>query len=170
MERRRFLQILISAPCAGAVLSASGGCGSILYPERRMAPRSDQIDWKVVALDGLGLILFFIPGVVAFAVDFYTGAIYLPANNFSTDYEARKPELTRQDVPREQLNIPIIESMVSEHLGKNVSLQDDNARVSQLSQIESFNEQVASHAQDTRFGHKLQSFFSPWKTRLGIEA
>ncbi len=32
----------------------------------------------LVVLDGLGLLLFVIPGVAAFAVDFSTGAIYLP--------------------------------------------------------------------------------------------
>jgi len=32
----------------------------------------------VVALDAIGLLFFFVPGVIAFAVDFVTGAIYLP--------------------------------------------------------------------------------------------
>jgi hypothetical protein len=34
-------------------------------------------------LDGLGLLCFFVPGVVAFAVDFWTGAIYLPYGSVS---------------------------------------------------------------------------------------
>lgn len=73
MQRRTFV-----ASAIGTCLYASSGCGTLLHPERRGQPHSHQIDWKVAALDGLGLILFFVPGVVAFAVDFYTGAIYLP--------------------------------------------------------------------------------------------
>ena len=41
-------------------------------------PHSRDLDWKMVACNGLGLAFFFVPGVIAFAVDFYTGAIYLP--------------------------------------------------------------------------------------------
>ena len=37
-----------------------------------------RIDPTVAILDGIGLLLFIIPGLVAFAVDFHTGAIYLP--------------------------------------------------------------------------------------------
>ncbi len=53
------------------------GCGTLLYPERR-GQRSGRIDPAVAIMDGLGCLLFLIPGVVAFAVDFGTGAIYLP--------------------------------------------------------------------------------------------
>jgi len=49
-----------------------------LHSERCGRPHGGRIDWKVAALDGLGLILFFVPGVIAFVVDFSTGAIYLP--------------------------------------------------------------------------------------------
>jgi len=54
------------------------GCGTIMYPERR-GQNHGQIDSGVAILDGLGLLLFIIPGVIAFAVDFSTGAIYYPA-------------------------------------------------------------------------------------------
>jgi len=50
-------------------------CGTIIYPERR-GNRGGQIDPMVVLLDGLGLFFFIIPGVIAFAVDITTGAIY----------------------------------------------------------------------------------------------
>jgi hypothetical protein len=53
------------------------GCGTILYPERR-GQRSGRIDPAVAVMDGIGCLLFLIPGLVAFAVDFGTGAIYLP--------------------------------------------------------------------------------------------
>ena len=49
-----------------------------MFEERKGAPHSDEIDPNIVILDGLGLLLFIIPGLVAYGVDFYTGAIYLP--------------------------------------------------------------------------------------------
>lgn len=170
MQRRRFLSILICAPGAVAITSASGGCGVFLYPGRMNAPRSNQIDWKVAALDGLGLILFFVPGVIAFAVDFYTGAIYLPAGHTNGGHTASRAELKRRDVPRDELNISTIENAVSDHVGISISLRDDGSRVSQLAELERFNAQVEHHQRDLEFGHKSQAFFNPWKNRFGIEA
>lgn len=169
MQRRRFLRILICTSSAAAVTSGTGGCGLILHPGRKSAPHSNQIDWKVAALDGLGLILFFVPGVVAFAVDFYTGAIYLPANNGQVGYTASKFELKRRDIPREDLKMSSIEKAVSDHIGENVSLRDDSSRVSHLAKIDQFGTQVEHHQRDNAFGHKLLSYFTPWKDHLGIE-
>ncbi len=53
------------------------GCGILLYPERR-GQTSGRYDADVVLLDAAGLLLFIVPGVIAFAVDILTGAIYLP--------------------------------------------------------------------------------------------
>ncbi|SFV22413.1 hypothetical protein [Pseudidiomarina donghaiensis] len=52
-------------------------CGTILYPERK-GQVSGQIDPGVAALNGIGLLFFLVPGVIAFAVDFSNGTIYLP--------------------------------------------------------------------------------------------
>jgi hypothetical protein len=61
-----------------AILTVSLGCGTILYPERRGQRTSARIDAGVAVMDALWCLLFIIPGVVAFAVDFSDGAIYLP--------------------------------------------------------------------------------------------
>ncbi len=53
------------------------GCGTIMHPERK-GQISGRIDPGVAVLDGLGLLFFFVPGVIAFAVDFSNGTIYLP--------------------------------------------------------------------------------------------
>ena len=58
-------------------LTTQLACGTLLYPERR-GQRSGRIDPAVAIMDGIGLLLFIIPGVVAFAIDFGSGAIYLP--------------------------------------------------------------------------------------------
>src|SRR5260370_17229808 len=64
--------------CLTIVLALqTASCGTILYPERRGQPEG-CLDGGVVALDAVGLLLFLVPGVIAFAVDFATGTIYLP--------------------------------------------------------------------------------------------
>src|SRR4051812_12087866 len=73
ISRRGFLQV-----SAAGSLGLAAGCGTLIHPERRYAPNDGNLDWGIFALDTLGLLLFFLPGVIAFAVDFTTGAIYLP--------------------------------------------------------------------------------------------
>ena len=58
-------------------------CGTLLYPERK-GQTDGRIDPGVAAMNGVGLLLFIIPGLVAFAVDFHNGTIYLPGTA-STD-------------------------------------------------------------------------------------
>ena len=58
------------------------GCGYFLYPER-VGQTDGRIDPTVVILDAAGLLFGVLPGVVAFAVDLSTGAIYLPAGGKS---------------------------------------------------------------------------------------
>lgn len=68
-------------------------CGSIFFPERR-GQINGQIDYLVAGLDAIGLLFYIIPGVIAFAVDFTTGAIYLPPGE---SYSVA-PETLRQAV------------------------------------------------------------------------
>lgn len=56
-------------------------CGTILYPERK-GQRDGRLDIGVVLLDGVGLLFFIIPGVIAYAVDFSNGTIYLPRTSW----------------------------------------------------------------------------------------
>ena len=133
-------QFLTSTACAAFGLST--GCGSILYPERIGQP-CGPIDWKVVALDGLGLLLFVVPGVVAFAIDFYNGTIYLPPTEYphygqlpSSQNEGR--QLTTMQVPPEQLNQQRIEEIVSEHAAQPVQLQPGQYRTQPLENAEEF--------------------------------
>ncbi len=82
MQRRRFLAYLAAEGCLGTLACTLSGCGTLLHHDRVGQPHSQQIDWKIAALNGLGMLFFFVPGVAAFAVDFYTGAIYLPSDEY----------------------------------------------------------------------------------------
>ncbi len=169
MRRRRFL---ISSLCTG-VFSSACGCGTLLHPERVHSHRSRDLDWKVVALDGLGLILFFIPGVIAFVVDFYTGAIYLPpetaisyrppiggSDDPSHDGDpAEDATLRKLTVPREQLHQAGIERVVGKQLDREISLNDPGNRVSPLKQLHDYSEEVRQHRDDRQHGLAALDFF-----------
>lgn len=71
-SRRR---CLLDLACLGG-LGASAGCAAILYPERQ-GNHSGPIDVGPLILDILWFIPGLVPGIVALAVDFGTGAIYL---------------------------------------------------------------------------------------------
>lgn len=105
------------------VLAALGltGCGTVLHPERRGQP-AGRIDWGVFALDALGLIFFFVPGVIAFAVDFATGAIYLPPEGTPVGIPLGRAELKRVDTHAAP-SVADVEAVVSAHTGQEVRLR-----------------------------------------------
>ena len=70
---KKLLTLFIST---GLILNLTA-CGTILHPERK-GQTSGRLDAGVVLLDAVGLLFFFVPGVIAFAVDFSNGTIYLP--------------------------------------------------------------------------------------------
>ena len=78
----KIINIFRAALCA-VLITQLAGCGTIFYPERK-GQHGGRIDAGVAVLDGVGLLLFIIPGVIAFAVDFGTGAIYLPGTSRSS--------------------------------------------------------------------------------------
>jgi hypothetical protein len=82
MRVRRGELRTIASWLIGVVLVLQLGCGTIFYPERRNQV-AGKLDTDIVLLDGVGLLFFLIPGVIAFAIDFATGAIYLPAGKSS---------------------------------------------------------------------------------------
>jgi hypothetical protein len=118
LSRRGFIQMV-----AGGAFSVVAGCGMILHPERRGQPPGGGLDWSIVALDGIGLLLFFIPGVIAFAVDFATGAIFLPPHGYGDAGRAGKDEqLVEVKVPPAELTPQRLEQVASQHTGRDVRL------------------------------------------------
>lgn len=67
------------ALCAALALGTVGtvGCGTILHPERR-GQTGGRIDTGVAVMNGLWCLVFIIPGVVGFIIDFNNGTIYEP--------------------------------------------------------------------------------------------
>jgi hypothetical protein len=124
------LSLMLSAVTAVQLTS----CGTLLYPERR-GQRSGQIDLAVALMDGIGLFFFIIPGVIAFAVDIDTGAIYLPStgrysNNRYSKEDARTGTATDGEATRvvmghsDQLTADALERIVVEQTGCAIRLDD----------------------------------------------
>ncbi len=126
-----------------AVISPSAtGCGTILYPERR-GQRSGRFDWGVVALNAVGLLFFFIPGVIAFAVDFSTGAIYLPETASVPAQSSRKPQspgrrLLSKLFPAKEISRADIEEFLAEQTGREISLIPGQYETEPLESIDDF--------------------------------
>lgn len=57
---------------------ALSSCGTILKSYQINKPHTNQLDLTVVILDSVGLLFFLLPGIIAFAVDYSTGTLYLP--------------------------------------------------------------------------------------------
>lgn len=77
------------AVLSAALLSQLSACGTLFYPERR-GQIDGRIDPAIVAFDAIGLLFYIIPGLIAFGVDFATGAIYLPDAKYSVAPEVLK--------------------------------------------------------------------------------
>jgi hypothetical protein len=81
-----------------------------------------------VILDAVGLFFFIIPGLIAFGVDFTTGAIYMPSGrrkSVSADVE----NMTVVRVNPNDLNEKTIEDIVKRYTGCSTNLCLSNAEV-----------------------------------------
>lgn len=70
-------QKIIGSLLCLSLITQLAACGTIFYPERR-GQIGGRIDPAIAIMDAIGLLFYIIPGLLAFAVDFITGAIYLP--------------------------------------------------------------------------------------------
>ncbi|MCW8128108.1 hypothetical protein [Microbulbifer halophilus] len=72
----------VAASCLLVLMMNLTACGYFLYPERK-GQTGGRVDPAVVVLDGAALLFGILPGLVAFAVDFTNGTIYLPSGGSS---------------------------------------------------------------------------------------
>lgn len=99
-------------------LLQSLGCGVLLYPERQ-GQKGGRIDPLVAILDGVGLFLFVIPGLVAFAIDFYQGTIYLPGGYSSLTGEREPLRALKLEGP---VTPASVKAALERELGREVDL------------------------------------------------
>lgn len=81
---------VIGGALIATLLTQLTACGTLFYPDRR-GQIEGKIDPVVAALDAIGILFYVIPGLIAFGVDFATGAIYLPGGlNAQVDPQSLK--------------------------------------------------------------------------------
>jgi hypothetical protein len=119
-------------------------CGAIIHPERVGQPRTGRLDPGVILLDGLGLLLFLVPGVIAFIVDFATGAIYLPPEHYGLNDD---PQKSTSGLVRISVGGPLtregVEEAVSRASGKTVELNPGSYRAQPVPSIGEYSQALA---------------------------
>jgi len=133
---KNFLKKSISVMLCTLLLLQLASCGTLLYPERR-DQKSGQVDVAVVLMDAIGLFFFIIPGVIAFAVDFSTGAIYLPSASKHSKKEAKQTVMEKDTlrivkVDPKRLNPDTITRIVTEQTGYHIRLDDTHLIVTRM--------------------------------------
>ncbi|WP_047303570.1 hypothetical protein [Pseudomonas fluorescens] len=111
---------LIGGVLVATLLTQITACGSIFYPDRR-GQIDGKIDPAIAVLDAVGLLFYVIPGLIAFAVDFATGAIYFePGHTAQID-----PAKLNQAVgPDGQVDNQKLQAILETELGRNFPLDD----------------------------------------------
>jgi hypothetical protein len=115
---QKFFKVMLT----GILVFQLAGCGTLLYPERR-GQVAGHLDAGVVILDAVGLLFFIIPGIIAFAVDFGNGCIYLPTRHVVTTTADLK--VIRFD-PK-HTTLAEIEKIIKDQTGHTVKLAQNNS-------------------------------------------
>ena len=121
MERKfgKIFRIVVSV----VLIMQLCACGYFMYPERRGQKPVGRVDPAIAALDALGLLLFIIPGVIAFAVDISNGTLYFPnGRRHSSVSTETEPMIVIQINPAE-LNEKTLQEIVQKHTG--VAIRSD---------------------------------------------
>lgn len=134
--QRLTTKLLISA-LATTLLMQLTACGTILHPERK-GQKSGQIDPAIAIFDGIGLLFFFLPGVIAFAVDFSNGTIYLPGG--------RQSRLTDEELQQAAPHGKLDEKSLAEILRAKGLFEQNQAQHLQIQQLDSLGEVYARMA------------------------
>lgn len=128
---KKLLQTLQISVCI-VLIAQLIGCGTLMYPERR-GQRGGRIDAGVAILDGIGLLFFIIPGLIAYAIDFSTGTIYLPGTNMgSLDIK----DIKQVKFDPKHYNAASIEKIIKRETGHAVKLSQDNIQVYKLKSLD----------------------------------
>ena len=123
-------------------------CGTLIYPERR-GEKTGRLDVGVVVLDALGLLFGLIPGIIAFAVDFSTGAIYLPATPSARLNAGGKYRVVKFD-PRHATK-ESLEALIRQETGQDFHFNDERIKYRKLKNINELSFQFAQFQTESRF-------------------
>ena len=134
MERQllRGVRVLV----VGVLIFQLLACGYFMYPERRGQKHVGRIDPAIAVLDALGLLLFIIPGVIAFAVDITNGTLYFPASRQHSSVSTETGRIMMMQVNPNELNEGMIREMVERQTGLSLGPDLKNVEVYELDKSE----------------------------------
>lgn len=102
-----------------ALLTQLTACGTLFYPDRR-GQIEGKVDPVIVGLNAIGILFYVIPGLIAFGIDFATGAIYLPGGlSAQVAPEKLKEAVTADGKVDKQRLQAILERELGQHLPLN---------------------------------------------------
>lgn len=132
----------------GVLIVQLSGCGTLLYPERR-GQKSGQLDTSIVLLDGIGLFFFLIPGIIAFAVDFSNGTIYLPETSKHSSVDLKQIKFDPK-----QTDLMTLERIINDQAGVHIQLNQENVQITRLHSTEEMHWRFAANALNSQH-HQL---------------
>lgn len=111
---------VIGSVLAVALFTQLTACGTLFFPDRR-GQIEGKIDPVVAALDAVGILFYVIPGLIAFAIDFATGAIYLPGG-YSAQVDPQ--ELGKAVDADGRIDNAKLKALIEEQTGHDLPLDD----------------------------------------------
>jgi len=125
---KKTLTRAIAVSLSAVMVLQLSACGTIFYPERK-GTKSGEIDPVVAVADAIGLLFFFVPGVIAFAVDFNNGTIYKSGKKHSSlTPEELKSVSVNGKVDKKALSV-----LMSKKLGLAVNLDSSSLQMKKFS-------------------------------------
>lgn len=110
---------VIGGLLAVSLLTQLAACGTLFYPDRR-GQIEGRIDPAIAALNAIGLLFYVIPGLIAFGIDFATGAIYLPEGQYSV-----APDKLQDAIGADgQADPARLKAILEQELGRSLPLDD----------------------------------------------
>jgi hypothetical protein len=134
MKLRKRLKQCLTFTLMAAFLLQVTACGTLMHPERK-GQTGGRIDAGIAILDGLGLLFYIIPGVIAFAVDFSYGTIYLPSGEKSSLEDGNPTNFTAVPMDKNVMGMEEIESVVFKQTGISIDMDGQDVKVIELSGI-----------------------------------
>ncbi|AYC34390.1 polyribonucleotide nucleotidyltransferase [Pseudomonas cavernae] len=111
---------VIGGVLVATLLTQLSACGTLFFPDRR-GQIEGKVDPVIVALDAIGILFYVIPGLIAFGVDFATGAIYLPEGQ-SAQID---PQLLHQSIGADGQVDPLkLKAVIERETGHSLPLDD----------------------------------------------
>lgn len=110
---------IIGSVVALSLVTQLTACGTLFFPDRR-GQIEGKIDPVVAGLNAVGILFYVIPGLIAFGIDFATGAIYFPEGKYSVAPEKLQNTLGADG----QVDRLKLKALLEEELGRSLPLDD----------------------------------------------